>query len=148
MVQNPAMMAQSAAIEEFADELTTSAEETAAAFAMPGMGDLGGDAPAFHADAMQDAGEPSLETRNLDVVMRIPVSVKIVLGSTSMPVANLLKLKRGAVIPLDRKVGEPVEVVVNGRVVARGDVVVIDEGSSRFGVSLTEIISPSSAVKA
>ena len=70
------------------------------------------------------------------------------LGSTSMPVANLLKLTRGAVIPLDRKVGEPVEVVVNGRVVARGDVVVIDEGSSRFGVSLTEIISPSSAVKA
>jgi flagellar motor switch protein FliN/FliY len=105
------------------------------------MGDLGGGLGAV-------AEEPSLETRNLDVVLRIPVSVKIVLGSTSMPVATLLKLKRGAVIPLDRKVGEPVEVVVNGRVVAKGDVVVIDEGSSRFGVSLTEIISPSSAARA
>ena len=72
--------------------------------------------------------------------MQIPVSVKIVLGSATMPVANVLKLGRGSVIPLDRKVGEPVDVVVNGRVVARGEVVVLDEDSSRFGVSLTEVI--------
>jgi flagellar motor switch protein FliN/FliY len=57
-----------------------------------------------------------------------------------MPVANVLKLGRGAVVPLDRKVGEPVDVVVNGRIVARGEVVVLDEDSSRFGVSLTEVI--------
>src|SRR6185503_4567169 len=80
---------------------------------------------------------------NLDMVMRIPVTVKVVLGSTTMPVASLVKLGRGAVIPLDRRVGEPVDVVVNGRVVARGEVVVVDEATSRFGISLTEVVGPS-----
>lgn len=78
--------------------------------------------------------------RHLETVLQIPVSVKIVLGSATMPVANVLKLGRGAVVPLDRKVGEPVDVVVNGRVIARGEVVVLDEDNSRFGVSLTEVI--------
>lgn len=85
-------------------------------------------------------GEPGQRPRHLETVMQIPVSVKIVLGSATMPVANVLKLGRGSVVPLDRKVGEPVDVVVNGRVVARGEVVVLDEDSSRFGVSLTEVI--------
>ena len=80
--------------------------------------------------------------RNLDMVMRIPVTVKIVLGSATMPVSSLVKLGRGAVIPLDRRVGEPVDVVVNGRVVARGEVVVVDEASSRFGIKLTEVVGP------
>jgi flagellar motor switch protein FliN/FliY len=71
------------------------------------------------------------------------VTVKVVLGSAVMPVASLTKLGRGAVIPLDRRVGEPVEVVVNGRIIAKGEVVVVDEATSRFGVSLTEIMSPS-----
>lgn len=83
---------------------------------------------------------PTGRPRHLETVMQIPVSVKIVLGSATMPVANVLKLGRGAVVPLDRKVGEPVDVVVNGRVVARGEVVVLDEDTSRFGVSLTEVI--------
>lgn len=78
--------------------------------------------------------------RHLETVLQIPVSVKVVLGSATMPVASVLKLGRGAVVPLDRKVGEPVDVVVNGRVIARGEVVVLDEDSSRFGVSLTEVI--------
>ena len=72
--------------------------------------------------------------------MRIPVTVKVVLGSATMPVANLTKLGRGAIIPLDRRVGEPVDVVVNGRIVARGEVVVVDEATSRFGISLTEVV--------
>ena len=72
--------------------------------------------------------------------MRIPVTVKVVLGSATMPVANLTKLGRGAIIPLDRRVGEPVDVVVNGRVIARGEVVVVDEATSRFGISLTEVV--------
>jgi len=77
---------------------------------------------------------------NLEMIMRIPVTVKVVLGSATMPVANLTKLGRGAIIPLDRRVGEPVDVVVNGRVVARGEVVVVDEATSRFGISLTEVV--------
>lgn len=82
------------------------------------------------------AGEPL----NLDAVMRIPVTIQVVLGSASMQVANLMKLRRGAVVPLDHRVGEPVDVVVNGRVVARGEVVVVEDDNSRFGVSLTEIV--------
>jgi flagellar motor switch protein FliN/FliY len=85
---------------------------------------------------------------NYDTILKIPVTVQVVLGSTSMPVASLMKLGRGAVISLDQRVGEPVNVMVNGRVVARGEVVVVDEDSSRFGVSLTEIVTSSSAENA
>ncbi len=81
---------------------------------------------------------------NLESIMRIPVSIQVVLGSASMPVANLMKLGRGAVVPLDHRVGEPVDVVVNGRVVARGEVVVVEDDNSRFGVSLTEIVTAQS----
>ena len=80
--------------------------------------------------------------RNLDTVMRIPVLLQVVLGSATMPVANLMKLGRGAIVPLDHRIGEPVDVVVNGRVIARGEVVVVDDDNSRFGISLTEIAGP------
>jgi len=80
--------------------------------------------------------------RNLDSILRIPVLIQVVLGSATMPVANLMKLGRGAIIPLDHRVGEPVDVVVNGRVIARGEVVVVEDDNSRFGVSLTEIVGP------
>jgi flagellar motor switch protein FliN/FliY len=92
--------------------------------------------------------EPAAQGRNLEMVMRIPVTVKVVLGAATMPVANLVNLGRGAVIPLDRRVGEPVDVVVNGRIVARGEVVVVDENTSRFGIKLTEVVGPTDAEKA
>ena len=79
---------------------------------------------------------------NVEAILRIPVTMQVVLGSATIPVANLMKLGRGAVVPLDHRVGEPVDVVVNGRVVARGEVVVVEEDNSRFGVSLTEIVGP------
>ncbi|MFC5069752.1 flagellar motor switch protein FliN [Flaviflagellibacter deserti] len=85
---------------------------------------------------------------NLDAVMRIPVTIQVVLGSAVMPVANLMKLRRGAAIPLDHRVGEPVDVVVNGRTVARGEVVVVEDDTSRFGISLTEIIGGGSTANA
>ncbi len=77
--------------------------------------------------------------RNLDTILRIPVSVQVILGSAMMPVSNLLKLGRGAVIPLDHRVGEPVDIIVNGRVIARGEIVVVEDDNARLGVSLTEI---------
>jgi flagellar motor switch protein FliN len=91
------------------------------------------------------AGKGATESLSLDTIMRIPVTVKIVLGSASMPVAALMKLGRGALIPLDRKIGEPVDVIVNGRVVGRGEVVVMDDDPSRLGISLTEVVGPSGA---
>ncbi|WP_108662723.1 flagellar motor switch protein FliN [Acuticoccus kandeliae] len=85
------------------------------------------------------ANEPSIDT-----ILRIPVVMQVVLGSATMPVANLMKLGRGQVVALDHRVGEPVDIVVNGRTIARGEVVVVDDDSSRFGVSLTEIVGPAS----
>ena len=81
----------------------------------------------------------SQPNRNLDTILRIPVSVQVILGSAMMPVSNLLKLGRGAVIPLDHRVGEPVDIIVNGRVIARGEIVVVEDDNARLGVSLTEI---------
>ncbi|MBX9741228.1 MAG: flagellar motor switch protein FliN [Beijerinckiaceae bacterium] len=82
---------------------------------------------------------------NRDAIMRIPVKLQVVFGQASMPVAQLMKLGRGAVVTLDRKVGDPVDIVVNGKVVARGDIVVVDEATSQLGVSLTEIVGANSA---
>ncbi len=78
---------------------------------------------------------------NFNAILSIPVTVQVVLGSTSLPVASLMKLARGAVISLDQRVGDPVDIVVNGKVVARGEIVVVDESSQRFGVSLLEIVA-------
>ena len=101
------------------------------------------DAEADLADLQSGGGG----AHNLDAILRIPVTVQVVLGSAVMPVSNLMKLRRGTVIPLDQRVGEPVEIVVNGRVVARGEVVVADEETSRFGVSLTELLAPAAGIK-
>jgi flagellar motor switch protein FliN len=78
--------------------------------------------------------------RNLEAIMQIPVAIKVVLGAATMPVAALVKLGRGSVVALDRKVGEPVDVTVNGRLVARGEVVVLEDDNSRFGIALTEVV--------
>lgn len=92
------------------------------------------------AEGAPGAGTEANEMLNLDAVMRIPVNIQVVLGSATMQVANLMKLRRGAVVQLDHRVGEPVDVVVNGRIVARGEVVIVEDDNSRFGVSLTEIV--------
>jgi flagellar motor switch protein FliN/FliY len=95
------------------------------------------------ADLAARAAEETSRLTNLESILRIPVTVQVLLGSATMPVSDLMKLGRGAVIPLDHRVGEPVEVVVNGRIVARGAVVVVEDENSRFGVSLTEIVGGS-----
>jgi flagellar motor switch protein FliN/FliY len=86
-------------------------------------------------------GAAPLAAPNLNAILSIPVTVQVVLGSASLPVANLMRLARGAVISLDQRVGDPVDVVVNGKVVARGEIVVADEATQRFGVSLVEIVA-------
>ena len=85
--------------------------------------------------------EPVRGPPNLAAILSIPVTVQVVLGSTSLPVASLLKLARGAIVSLDQRVGNPVDVVVNGTVVARGEIVVVDEATQRFGVSLLEVVA-------
>ena len=77
------------------------------------------------------------ENLSLENVYDIPVQITVILGRTSMQVSQLLKLGRGAVIELDKKVGEPIDIFVNNRLVARGEVVVVED---RIGVTMTEII--------
>ena len=77
------------------------------------------------------------DAQDLEAVYDIPVQVSAVLGKTTMKVSQLLKLGRGAVVELDRKVGEAIDIYVNNRLVARGEVVVVED---RLGVTMTEII--------
>lgn len=89
----------------------------------------------------QDAGGKS----DSGVIMSIPVDVQIVLGSTEMQVSDLMSLRKGATVALNRRIGEPVDVVVNGRKIARGEITVLENDPSRFGIRLTEIIKNSKA---
>jgi len=81
------------------------------------------------------AGE--VPARDLEAIYEVPVQVTAVLGKSTMPVNQLLRLGRGAVVPLDRKVGEAIDIYVNNRLVARGEVVVTED---RLGVTMTEIV--------
>ena len=82
-------------------------------------------------------GRPPTNAKELEAVYDIPVQVSAVLGKANMQVSQLLKLGRGAVVELDRKVGEAIDIYVNNRLVARGEVVVVED---RLGVTMTEII--------
>ena len=84
-----------------------------------------------------DDEKTEITSRELEAVYDIPVQVSAVLGKQTMQVSQLLKLGRGAVVELDRKVGEAIDIYVNNRLVARGEVVIVDE---RLGVTMTEII--------
>lgn len=92
--------------------------------------------------ANADNGTPR-SARDLEVY-DIPVTVSAVLGKSTMQVSQLLKLGRGAVVELDRKLGEAIDIYVNNRVVARGEVVMVDD--SRLGVTMTEIVKADRAV--
>jgi flagellar motor switch protein FliN/FliY len=81
------------------------------------------------------AGEKN--AADLEAVFDVPVRISVVLGRTKMPVANLLKMDVGTVIELDRQVGEAIEIYVNERLVARGEIVLVE---NRLGVTMTEII--------
>lgn len=93
-------------------------------------------------DPEQEPAEilPREKVRNTGVVMNIPVDVQIVLGSAEMPVSELMELKKGSVVALNRKIGEAVDVVVNGRKIASGEITVLEHDPSRFGIKLTRII--------
>jgi len=95
-----------------------------------------GDSGTSFAD-MADISEMPRNAQDLEAVYDIPVQVSAVLGKATMQVSQLLKLGRGAVVELDRKVGEAIDIYVNNRLVARGEVVVVDD---RLGVTMTEII--------
>lgn len=80
-----------------------------------------------------------LKVQNLDFILDIPLKVTVELGRTQVVIKDLLQLGQGSVLELDKLAGEPLEILVNGKLVAKGEVVVVNE---KFGIRLTDIISP------
>ena len=81
---------------------------------------------------------------DLDVILDIPVIISMEVGNTQIPIRNLLQLNQGSVIELDRLAGEPLDVLVNGTLIAHGEVVMVNE---KFGIRLTDVISPGERIK-
>lgn len=79
-------------------------------------------------------------TGRMDLVLGIPIDVQIILGSSRMAVSSLMNLSEGATIALDRKIGEPVEIMVNGKLIGRGEITVLDSDETRFAVRIIEVI--------
>jgi len=84
------------------------------------------------------------ENVNLNVILDVPVTLSMEIGRTRISIRNLLQLNQGSVVELDRLAGEPLDVLVNGTLIAHGEVVVVNE---RFGIRLTDVVSPSERVK-
>ncbi|QRM54221.1 flagellar motor switch protein FliN [Sinorhizobium sp. BG8] len=111
------------------------------------FGEAGGDFGGSDFGGGDFAGSGSAEparpgsalSANLDMIMDIPIDLQIVLGSSQMLVSGLMNLSEGATIALDRRIGEPVEVMVNGRIIGRGEITVLENDDTRFGVKLIEV---------
>lgn len=99
-----------------------------------------GAAAQYAPDPLHDKGQRSANGEvNLDLVLDIPVSISLRVGCTEIAIRDLVKLVEGSVIALDRDASEPMDLLVNGTLIARGEIVVVD---GRFGVRLTEVVSP------
>ena len=94
-------------------------------------------------DELRDEGTSNISPE-LDVILDIPVTVSMEVGNTEITIRNLLQLSQGSVIELDRLAGEPLDVKVNGTLIAHGEVVVVNE---KFGIRLTDVVSPSERIK-
>ncbi len=119
-----------------------------------GLDTFGGDAGGFGMDdfgagvsASSSVASPlgSGLSENMDLIMDIPIDVQIVLGTSRMLVSGLMGLEEGATIALERRIGEPVEIMVNGRCIARGEITVLENDDTRFGVKLIEVMSTKKA---
>lgn len=91
-----------------------------------------------------EANEPVLDKKNLDFILDIPLQVTVELGRTKMLVKDILQLNQGAVVELTKLAGEPLDIFVNSKLVARGEAVVVNE---KFGVRLVDIVSPNERVE-
>ncbi len=130
-------------------------DDWASALAEQGQGDSG--AAAKQPEQAQAVKMPVLDSaspgcaegsatsdRNLDVILDIPVTVSMEIGRTRLPIRSLLQLNQGSVVELDQLAGEPMDVLVNGTLIAHGEVVVVNE---RFGIRLTDVVSPAERVR-
>jgi flagellar motor switch protein FliN/FliY len=95
-------------------------------------------------NALEDGAKSGAEFNEIDLVMDVPVQVTVELGRAKMQIRNLLNLTYGSVIELDILAGEPLEVVVNGCLVAQGEVVIVND---RYGIRLTDIVTPAERLR-
>jgi len=142
-----------AAMEESGDSENSVDDEWAAAMAEAEA--VEGEDGAASSDNVQAAPLESFENAvgqsgglgvnpDLDVILDIPVMISMEVGSTQIPIRNLLQLNQGSVVELDRLAGEPLDVLVNGTLIAHGEVVMVNE---KFGIRLTDVVSPSERIK-
>lgn len=134
--------------EQSATEDSSAEDEWAAALSEQGDVDPGiseDDIESAPLEYLEDDSTPMDEDNpNLDVIMDIPVTIAMEVGSTEIAIRNLLQLNQGSVIELDRLAGEPLDVKVNGTLIAHGEVVMVNE---KFGIRLTDVVSPSERIK-
>lgn len=105
----------------------------------------GGDASkAQFQNLQEDPGQGSAGDVNLDVILDIPVTLSVEIGRTKISIRNLLQLNQGSVVELERLAGEPMDLLVNGTLIAHGEVVVVND---QFGIRLTDVISAAERVK-
>lgn len=138
--------------EKSAGDGAASSDEALAAEWEASMG--GGDSKQGAKMSIQDFNPPDFDERarselgsdevNLDLILDIPVTLSVEIGRTDIQIRNLLQLNQGSVVELDRLAGEPMDVFVNGSLVAHGEVVVVND---KFGVRLTDVVSPAERVK-
>lgn len=129
-------------LENLADKLAEEAAAMSAASDNGGSGAGGGSSSG--ASFGGGGGLPGGKDRNLQLILDIPLRVTVELGRTKMPVSELLNLTQGSVIELSKLAGEPMEVLVNDKLIARGEAVVVNE---KFGIRLTDIISTSERIE-
>src|SRR3982751_1124171 len=92
----------------------------------------------------ESAGGGDPKDVNLEVILDVPVTLSMEVGRTRIPIRNLLQLNQGSVVELDRAAGEPLDVFVNGTLVAHGEVVVVNE---KFGIRITDVVSPAERIR-
>ena len=125
------------------------ADEWAAAMEEQGATDAAGDNAGsdfqqVEAKQLNESAEAGSGEVKLDVILDIPVTIAMEIGRTQLSIRNLLQLNQGSIVELDRLAGEPMDVLVNGTLVAHGEVVVVNE---KFGIRLPDVISPADRIK-
>lgn len=136
------------AMEESGDTEGDTEDEWAAAMAEAEAAEVGASddikaAPLESFKASSDVKSGGMAP-DLDVILDIPVTISMEVGNTSIPIRNLLQLNQGSVIELDRLAGEPLDVLINGTLIAHGEVVMVNE---KFGIRLTDVVSPSERIR-
>ncbi len=124
--------------EAMGDDWAAAMEEQA------GAGDAGNDFRQVEARRLSESANAGKGEVKLDVILDIPVTIAMEIGRTKLSIRHLLQLNQGSVVELDRLAGEPMDVRVNGTLVAHGEVVVVNE---KFGIRLTDVVSPADRIK-